>query len=423
MRIPYRAQGAVSEAIAGLGRTEDIRFSPSGGRLGVAEFANNRVSVFNIRYDSISHNRVDLSGVVQLSSPYLNKPHGLDFIDEETFIVANRFGHLAIFRLPIDSDRHELLGVLRRDESNFLRTPGSVTISRDRTNGLAEALVCNNYGHYVTRHLIDTHQASIQHSEILLQKWLRVPDGVCLSEDTRWIAVSNHDMHNVLIYENAAVLSQRSDPAAILRSICYPHGLRFTSDARFVLLADAGAPFIHIFEREGPSWKGVLNPSLSYRVMTNDVFLQGRYTPQEGGPKGLDLGSSRDILVTTCQHQPFAFFQLSSILQKATCEAVDSHEVDFAQELLHEAGDFHRASCVRHELEFQSRFCRTVARAEEAEKRRDKAEALCTALQGSTSWKLTAPVRALGLRIGKHRRLRGSKASLASFEMVDRDPD
>jgi hypothetical protein len=46
--------------------------------------------------------------------------------------------------------------------------------------------------------------------------------------------VSNHTTSQVFIYANASALNENSDPDGILRSVCYPHGVRFTSDGRFI---------------------------------------------------------------------------------------------------------------------------------------------------------------------------------------------
>jgi DNA-binding beta-propeller fold protein YncE len=48
MEIKYTASPAVRDVIASLGRTEDVRFSPGNNRLAVADFARNRIAVFDI---------------------------------------------------------------------------------------------------------------------------------------------------------------------------------------------------------------------------------------------------------------------------------------------------------------------------------------------------------------------------------------
>ena len=291
---------------------------------------------------------------------------------------------------------------------SLLHTPGSVAVVKGKSDGLFEVLVCNNYAHNVTRHLVDAGKGySVTRSEILLRDWLQVPDGISVSSDANWIAISNHDMHTVLVYENSPALNEHSDPAGILRSISYPHGLRFTSDGRFILVADAGAPYLHVYGRSGDSWRGVHNPLVSFRVMDDGTFLR-RYSIRDGGPKGLDVDSQRGLVVTTCHHQPLAFFDLNLISQGAS-SGNGRHEVGMPsvddQAL---TGYAKRLSDVRQELELHQRLYQAEARAEQAEARAKQAEKLASraeALQQSSSWRLTAPVRALAVLMGKRGRV------------------
>ena len=146
---------------------------------------------------------------------------------------------------------------------------------------------------------------------------MNVPDGICLSEDKQWIAVSNHDAHTVLLYENKSSLNETSDPDGILRGTYYPHGLRFTPDRRFILVADASAPYVNIYKGDDPDWRGVRNPLLSFRVLNNADYSRARGIPGEGGPKGIDIDKTMNIFVTTCETQPLAFFDLTAALQTA----------------------------------------------------------------------------------------------------------
>ena len=52
----------------------------------------------------------------------------------------------------------------------------------DRTLIGHELLICNNGGNSVTRHQVDCSSGcSIGSGEILLKKWLNLPDGICVS--------------------------------------------------------------------------------------------------------------------------------------------------------------------------------------------------------------------------------------------------
>jgi hypothetical protein len=196
-----------------------------------------------------------------------------------------------------------------------LDTPGSVyVVQKDQKH--YDALICNNYQSYVTRHLLDCFSDGcvVEKSEILLRKGLALPDGVCVSKDRQWIAISNHDTQCVTVYENTRSLNEQSDPVGILRGLSYPHGLRFTSDGNFLLVADAGSPFVRIYAKGGSSWQGVRDPLTSLSVMSEEPFLHRRHSVREGGPKGIDLEPNMKVFVATCAFQPLAFFDLPKII-------------------------------------------------------------------------------------------------------------
>src|SRR5690349_5197715 len=261
VQIDYAASQHLRDVINSLGRTEDVKFSPNNQRLAVAGFSKNKITVFEI---SISVSRkskdIKITGAAEISSSYLKGPHGLDFLDNETIIAANREGQACIFKLPFDAVGSLELAPLAVVRSDLIATPGSVAIVR-KEQGLCEALICNNYRHTVTRHLLDlTAGCSTKNNEILFKKWIDVPDSISLSEDKQWIAVSNHNTHTVLLYHNNRPLNESSDPDGILRGTYYPHGLRFTSDGRFIFVADADLPYVNIYENNDADWRGVHNP-------------------------------------------------------------------------------------------------------------------------------------------------------------------
>ena len=315
MQVKYSVTQQVLDVIFSLGRTEDIRFSPRRRRLAIAAFTLNKIAILAASVPADGKDiRVTEANV--MSSPFLRSPHGVDFIDEETIIVANRDGDACIFRLPVIEDRihsQELIPVAEIRSGEVLHTPGSVCVTT-RPGNVCEALICNNYGDFVTRHWLDLASGS-QKNEILLRKQLSIPDGICVSTDTRWIAVSNHGTQSVLIYENVSELNEHSDPVATLRGSAYPHGLRFAANNRLLIVADAGAPYLHIYADDGSGWRGERNPITSLRVMKEEAFLYGRYNPQQGGPKGIDVHDDLGLVVTTCETQPLAFFVLRSTYQ------------------------------------------------------------------------------------------------------------
>ena len=101
VEVQYSASAAAARAIADLGRTEDVQFSPSNRRLAVAAFHHNRIAVFEVEISrSAGKPQVALNSVVEIAAETLKGPHGLCFLDEDTLVVANREGSVEVYRVP-----------------------------------------------------------------------------------------------------------------------------------------------------------------------------------------------------------------------------------------------------------------------------------------------------------------------------------
>jgi hypothetical protein len=74
--------------------SDERKTSNSGKRrLAVAGFGENKIAVFDVSIAaSTPAKNIALTGVAEISSSHLNQPHGVDFIDDETIVVANRYG-------------------------------------------------------------------------------------------------------------------------------------------------------------------------------------------------------------------------------------------------------------------------------------------------------------------------------------------
>jgi len=339
MQIEYRASKKVEWALETLGRTEDVKFSPNSRRLAIAGFGNNSCLVVDINFQNISDGKqVLLTDCVEVTSPSLNSPHGLAFIDDETLIVANRSGAMPVLKLPSSGMGEKAIAVtpirtIRGGLFSKLKSPGSVTIIA-HDGEQYEALVCNNYVHRVTRHILDGRKGfRARRNQILLREGLNVPDGVAVSPDQRWIAISNHSEQEVLLFENSKKLNPRSRPDGVLRKGEYPHGLCFTPDGKYIVVADAGRPFVHIYAKGGSDWRSDRDPVGSVRIMGTEAFLRGRYNSEEGGPKGIDIDNSGNLFVATSEHQPLAFFDLSEMLDTSNWNSADMIQMDRATKL------------------------------------------------------------------------------------------
>jgi hypothetical protein len=374
IEIAHDASEAVRVGLNRLGRTEDIRFSPNNRRLAVVGFDRNSIAIVDIDITTGgSSPHVTVTDMAEFSSPCFSDPHGVDFLDDETIIVANRGGSVTILRLPSDDgevSRAALAPIELPQGRQFalLSEPGSVTIARDAEGGV-EVLICNGSDHTITRHTLQDDPLGVTISDVLLHRRLDLPDGVSVSADNQWIAISNHNSNIVMLYERSSLLNEHSDPDGILRGAAFPHGLRFSADARHLFLADAGKPYIHVYARDGQTWRGVHHPAASLRVMDDDRFQLGvRMGQAQGGPKGIDIDRDERVLAITSKFQPLAFFDVAAILERSTGRCPD------------------RALQVSYELEIQEQA--RVAQARIAE-----AQARIAALETSNSYRITKPLR------------------------------
>ena len=144
-QIAFDAPPDVREALGTLGRTEDVRFAPSGRRLALAGFRNDRIAVADVE---VAGTTVAITRLRELASSSLHDPHGVDFLDEETLVVGNRKGGVVVFRLSAASeDRVEWTEPLGPAVQAAADGPGSVRVDARRA-----ALVCNNWANTITRH-------------------------------------------------------------------------------------------------------------------------------------------------------------------------------------------------------------------------------------------------------------------------------
>jgi hypothetical protein len=391
MRIGVRADRTVQAALARIGRTEDVALSPSGRRVAIAALLTNRILLVDIETDSGGAMApLRLRRAIEITSASFSRPHGLAWIGDGCLAVANREGAVTLFEVPpegagpaaLDLDPVRTIG--HPDEPVI--TPGSLSVF-DLGAGLFELLVCNNYVHTVSRHLLDARAGfATVATDILLAGGIDVPDGVAHSPTGRWLAVSNHYDHCVHLYRNTGQLRRNSAPCGLLTGLDYAHGLCFSANETVLVVADSGAPFIHLFRAENGDWQGERTPALSLKVMTDEEFESAGDNPEEGGPKGLDLSPDGRLLVLTCTQLPLAFFDIAAIAGPLACAPRGApDDAERGREAL---------------LRFLAGSRRTVEDA--AEERRRADEDLRRMLQ-SRSWRITAPLRRIGAATRRER--------------------
>jgi DNA-binding beta-propeller fold protein YncE len=326
-RLDFRATEPVLAALSALGRTEDLRFSPGNQLLALAGFSRKQCLVLKVHVeDTPGGPSISVDDFLEVTSAGIGLVHGLDFIDDQTLVVANRDGRVSVVPLPAGemAGRQVHVAPLAEVRGRFLgriKSPGSIGV-RHEAEGLISLLVCNNYTNHVSRHVLDPRAGyRVVANSMLLRRSLRIPDGIALSNGGEWIAVSSHGTHDVKMFSTAGgKLRPWSAPAGTLRQANYPHGLRFSSDDACVLVADAGAPVVHVYHR-GDGWAGERSPERSVVVLDEEAFARGRYNEQEGGPKGIDIDRTNRVLAVTCEEQTLAFFSLKSLFDPIEARA------------------------------------------------------------------------------------------------------
>jgi len=319
--IAFEASPEARQVISELGRTEDLELSPSRNRLAIAAFTKSKIAVFDLDIrPSSGAPRISISNPVCFASTTLHHPHGMVFLDEDTIVVTNRHRFVDIFRLPRaggqpDAGDISPLRTISRVGIRSLISPGSVA-GHPCGSGRHRLIICDNYANQVTSlTLTPRGKYRVRWHRVLLEKNLYIPDGVSVSADCAWLAVSNHVPGTIFIYPNLRRLHRWSKPVAVLHGMDCPHGIRFSADARHILTVDAAQPFLYVFEAPDGHWRGEYHPVNAVRILDEATYLRGRSNPEEGGPKGIDLDTERNILAMTCEFQPLAFYDVRRLLK------------------------------------------------------------------------------------------------------------
>jgi hypothetical protein len=201
-------------------------------------------------------------------------------------------------------------------------------------------LVCNNHWNFISSHLVYLDRPiRVENQAILAHERLCIPDGVSISPDNAWFAISNHASGEVFLYRTAVDLGATSEPGAVLGGMVSPHGSRFIADDTIVV-ADAACQYLHVFRRSGKEWTGRQSkPTQCIRMLSNDLFFDGRFAPGEGGIKGVDVDRSRRLLITTHTLDPLGFHDLTELLSDS-----DEWPEDSCAELCRQRDDSIRRS-------------------------------------------------------------------------------
>lgn len=315
-------------------RSEDVRFSPS-GRLMAVVATEGCLLLFSVDLEA---RPIRVKGEVEFRSTHLVITHGVEFLSEDVVAVVNRNANLVFFRIPPVSEWHGVqqltpihevfsplfgrTGVKRqlRDRELYCG-PGSIR----KLDGIL--FVTCNYMNTVSTfsYELDAAGLRVQEGVVVAHEGLSVVDGIAVSDDGRFMALSDHDHHRVAIYQrdgyskDASVeekLQARFQPACSLLDIDmhFPHGLRFDLAGKVLYAVDAGGRYIQVFATED-NWQTDMHGSTVKTFgIDEDAFTKSQMAvPEkhrlvEGGGKGLDIDPSGRILVVTCRNQSLRFF-------------------------------------------------------------------------------------------------------------------
>src|SRR4029078_6807975 len=110
-----------------LSCTKVVSLSASNRCLRVVDDLGDKIVIFEMSMDWRRHSKsISINGVVEISSPSLQRPHGIDFIDDNRIIVANREGQACIFDIPHGAKGKVELSPSMVVSSEKISSPGSI---------------------------------------------------------------------------------------------------------------------------------------------------------------------------------------------------------------------------------------------------------------------------------------------------------
>lgn len=333
-QIGYDASAEIRGVLSGISRTEDVRLSPDNSRLAIVDYICNRIFLFSIRIQRLDDDegspKIQILDYSIITSDSFDHPHGVAFLGNDNLIVCNRGAGVCLFTIsaPGNPPRERNLkpcATIPGEGWLFakVKTPGSVDCYELGDNRY-RLLVCNNHWHFISSHTVKLgNTVKIKNEGAIIQNALEIPDGISISQDRAWIAISNHVSGEILIYENVPDLDGNTEPAAVLKGMVCPHGVRFAPDGK-ILVADAASPYLHIYDTENGNWRAEQYSARTIRILDDKTFYDGQYDTREGGLKGIDIDKTGRVLVSTHRFGVLQFYDIKGLLSR-------EDEVDSAQ--------------------------------------------------------------------------------------------
>lgn len=322
--IPYETTPEIEDKISKIGRTEDIKFSPDNKQFAIAETSSNKIHLFSIEINKDNASfRIIITKYSSITSQNLKYPHGVSFLGNKNLIVCNRNGGVTIFEIPADiynDTEHSLKPIKKINGEGYIfsdvNSPGSIDVVRIDEN-FYQTYICNNFWNMISYHEIKIDcSVKVKNKGVLIEKGVKIPEGISTSPNKNWIAISNHVDGNVLIYKNSQNLNRNTQPNAILKGPVCPHGLRFNPNGDKLFVTDASSQYIYYYECIDGNWgesKVTCRPIL---MIDDATFYMARNAARDGGVKGVDVDNSNAVLLTTHKSEVIGFYNIDNLINE-----------------------------------------------------------------------------------------------------------
>ncbi len=297
-------------------RFEGIAYSPSGNTLAVA--ASDRDTILFYRRQSDGRFEDQPYSFLSFDAG-IKYPHDLSFTECDGYdllAVAQRWSALTVFRRRHDADYFEREPVFeingRKSRLNY--SDGAAFVPPNSSHIAACNLRSNTVSFY---EWTPGPSPTFKREPVfeLKHESISSPDGLAFSSCGRWLAVANHGDQTVAIFERSAPgLPEYSAPPVVIlsdESLQYPHSLCFIPDSDHLVVTNAGANYLSVYEPQNDVDKRTWNSSpVVKKVIGPDSFFKeiNATNKMEGGPKGIAC-HDKNLAVCSPSHgvQIFSF--------------------------------------------------------------------------------------------------------------------
>ena len=136
-----------------------------------------------------------------------------------------------------------------------------------------------------------------------------------------------------------------------------------------------------MFASPANGWRGACYPAATLAVLDDSTFARGHHTPQEGGPKGLELDPRTNVLLVTCEETPLLCVDAASVVDDPWHVGTDA--ADLVRYELHAISAVDGATPI-------ARLARELAA---ASAHAELLEAELAAIKATRAWRLLEPAR------------------------------